>query len=132
MTAGYSSAWPLEPRPVTADIPCVLRVLGLPALLVVVLVGGYVYVHGMQSSGPTSPAATQAVSQAQSAVAATNFGQAAAAMQAFYVQSGTYAGATLPPGTGVTLVRSDATSYCLQAGDEHEDGPGGQPQPGAC
>lgn len=115
-----------------ADIACVLRVLGLPALLVVVLVGGYVYVHGAQSSGPTSPAATQAVTQAQSAVAATNFGQAAAAMQAFYVESGTYAGATLPPGTGVALVRADATSYCLQAGDEHEDGPNGQPQPGAC
>jgi hypothetical protein len=36
----------------------------------------------------------------------------------------------------VTLVRADATSYCLQtvagAAVEHELGPGGQPQPGAC
>ena len=53
-------------------------------------------------------------------------------MQAFYTQSGTYAGATLPPGSGVVLVRADATSYCLQAGAEHEDGPGGLPQPGGC
>jgi hypothetical protein len=53
-------------------------------------------------------------------------------MQAFYVQSGTYAGATLPPGTGVVLVRADPASYCLQAGGEYEEGPGGQPQPGAC
>ena len=53
-------------------------------------------------------------------------------MQAFFVQNGTYAGATLPPGTGVVLARSDATSYCLQAGSEHEAGPGGQPQPGSC
>jgi hypothetical protein len=30
------------------------------------------------------------------------------------------------------LVRADAYSYCLQSGDEHEDGPGGQPQPGGC
>jgi len=110
----------------------VVRVLGLPALLVVVLIGGYLYTQDSRSNGPTSASGQQVVTQAQSAVAATNFGQAAAALQAFYVQSGTYAGATLPPGTGVVLVRSDATSYCLQAGDEHEDGPGGQPQPGAC
>ena len=70
--------------------------------------------------------------EAQSEVAATNFSQADAAMQAYFTQSGTYAGATLPLGTGVVLVRADATSYCLQAGNEHEDGPGGQPQPGAC
>lgn len=108
------------------------RVLGLPALLIVVLVGGYLYTRDMQSNGPASPSGQQAVTQAQSAVAAANFGQAAAAMQAFFVQSGTYAGATLPPGTGVVLVRAGAASYCLQAGDEHEDGPGGQPQPGAC
>jgi hypothetical protein len=110
----------------------VLRILGLPALLVVVLIGGYLYTQDMRSNGPTSATGAQAVTLAQSAVAATNFGQAAAAMQAFFVQSGTYADATLPPGTGVVLVRADATSYCLQAGDEHEDGPGGQPQPGSC
>jgi len=110
----------------------VLRVLGLPALLLVVLVGGYVYMHDLRSNGPTAPATRQAVTQAQSAVSATNFSQAATAMQAFFVQSGTYAGATLPPGTGVVLVSAGATSYCLQAGDEHEDGPGGQPQPGGC
>jgi hypothetical protein len=110
----------------------VLRLVGLPALLVVVLAGAYVYTQDAHSNGPTSAAGTQAVSQAQSAVAAANFGQAEQAMQAFYVQSGTYAGATLPPGSGVVLVRADATSYCLQAGNEHEDGPAGQPQPGGC
>ena len=109
-----------------------LRTVGLPALLLVLLVGGYVYLRGAQSSGPTYATGRQAVSQAQSAVAATNFAQAEAAMQAFYVQSGTYSGATLPPGTGVVLVRADATSYCLQAGNEHDDGPGGQPQLGGC
>jgi uncharacterized protein (UPF0333 family) len=108
------------------------RVLGIPAVLVVALVGIYLYAQDAKSNGPTSPAGQQAITQAQSAVAATNFSQAAAAMQAAYTQSGTYAGATLPVGTGVVLVSADAYSYCLQAGDEHEDGPGGQPQPGAC
>jgi hypothetical protein len=109
-----------------------LRILGLPALLVVGLIGGYLYTEDMQSNGPTSAAGRQAITQAQSEVAATNFSQADTAMQAFFAQSGTYAGATLPPGSGVVLVRADATSYCLQAGGEHEDGPGGQPQPGGC
>jgi hypothetical protein len=109
-----------------------LRVLGIPALLVAVVVGLYVSAKDMQSNGPTSASGQRAITQAQSAVAGTNFGQADEAMQGFYAQSGTYAGATLPPGTGVVLVRADATSYCLQDGTEHEDGPGGQPQPGGC
>jgi hypothetical protein len=110
----------------------VLRVLGIPAFLVVALIGVYLSMQNAQSNGPTSAPGQQAITQAQSEAAATEFGQAAAAMQGFYLQSGTYAGATLPAGTGVVLVRADATSYCLQAGGEHEVGPGGQPQPGAC
>ena len=109
-----------------------LRALGIPALLVTVVLGLYLAAQSMQSSGPTSVSGQQAITQAQSEVAATNFSQADAAMGAFFAQNGTYAGATLPPGTGVELARADATSYCLQAGNEHEVGPGGQPQPGAC
>ena len=109
-----------------------LRTLGIPALLIVAVLGLYLYSQDAKSSGPTSASGQQAITQAQSAVAATNFGQAEVAMQAFYVQNGTYAGAILPPGTGVVLVRADGASYCLQAGDEHELGPGGQPEPGGC
>jgi len=108
------------------------RLIGLPMLLVTLAIGGYLYSKDMKSNGPTSPTVTQMIGQANSAVAATNFQQADAAMQAFYAQSGTYAGAVLPPGTGVVLVRSDASSYCLQAGAEHETGPGGAAQPGSC
>ena len=108
------------------------RLLGLPALLVALVVGGYLMTKQMQSTGPTSPPVQQAITQAQVNVAATNFQGADTAMQAFFAQSGTYAGATLPPGSGVVLVRADATSYCLQSGSEHENGPGGQPQPGGC
>lgn len=109
-----------------------LRTLTIPVALVVALVGIYLYSQDAKSNGPTSASGQQAITQAQSAVAATNFSQADAALQAFYAQSGTYVGATLPPGTGVVLVRADPASYCLQAGAEHEEGPGGQPQPGAC
>jgi hypothetical protein len=106
--------------------------VGLPMLLVALALGGYLYAKDAKTNGPTSPAVTQAVAQAQSSVAATNFSGAATALQAFFVQNGTYAGATLPPGSGVLLVRADATSYCLQSGAEHETGPGGTAQPGPC
>jgi len=109
-----------------------LRLLGIPALLVAVVIGLYLAAKGMQSSGPTSAAGQQAISQAQPVGAATDFGQADTALQAFFDENQTYAGATLPPGSGVVLVRADAASYCLQSATEHEDGPGGQPQPGRC
>ena len=108
------------------------RLLGIPGLLVVLVIGGYLMTKQMQSSGPTSPPVQQAVAQASSAVAATNFSQAGASMAAFLAENGTYVGATLPPGSGVVLVSATPTSFCLQAGDEHEDGPGGTVQPGAC
>jgi uncharacterized protein YneF (UPF0154 family) len=110
----------------------VSRLIGIPSLLVVLVIGGYLMTKQMQSTGPSSPPVQQAVVQAQSAVAATNFSQADASMQAFLAQNGTYAGAVLPPGSGVTLVSATATSYCLQSATEHEDGPGGTAQPGAC
>jgi hypothetical protein len=109
-----------------------VRVLGIPAVLVVLLVGLYLNSQNAKSNGPTSASGQPAITQAQSAVAETNFAQARAAMQAFYTQNGTYAGATLPVGSGVVLVGAGSYSYCLQAGDEHENGPVGQPQPGPC
>ncbi len=113
------------------------RLLGLPALLIVLVVGGYLYTKDAKSNGPTSGTVTAAIAGADTAVAATNFRGADAAMQVFYAQNSTYAGATLPPGTGVFLVRSDASSYCLQAAAAggaavHESGPGGQVLPGPC
>jgi hypothetical protein len=106
--------------------------LGIPAVLVVALFGLYLYTQDAKTNGPTSTSSQQAISQAQSSVAATSFSQAAAAMQASYAENGTYTGATLPAGSGVVLVSVDAYSYCLQSGDEHENGPNGQPQSGSC
>lgn len=112
------------------------RVLGLPLMLVTLLVGAYLGVQQLKTNGPTAPAVTQAETQANAFVAGTNFQAAAQTLQAYYAASGTYAGAALSPGSGVVLVRADATSFCLQSGSGtavmHEAGPGGSPQPGAC
>ncbi len=109
-----------------------LRVLGIPAVLIVLFVGAYLSMKDMSSNGPTSASGQQEISQAQSATAGLDFSQAVPALQAYFDQNHTYAGATLPVGSDVTLVSADATTYCLQSGNEHEVGPGGQPQPGPC
>ena len=86
--------------------------------------------------GTTSQSAQGAETQAQQASAGINFGQASLQLEAFHAQSGTYAGASLPASFGVTLVRADTTSYCMQSGEgaalQHLAGPGGQPAAGGC
>jgi len=109
-----------------------VRYLGIPALLIAVFIGLYLSTKDTQSEGPTSQAGQQAIAQANAVAAGSDFNQAVPALQAFYDQYHTYVGATLPAGSGVVLAQADATSYCLQSGNDHEDGPGGQPQPGPC
>jgi hypothetical protein len=113
------------------------RTLGLPLMLVTLLIGGYLFTQQAKTSGPSAPAVTQAETQAQTAVAAANFQAMTSVLQAWYAANGTYAGASLPLGSGAAVVRADATSYCLQTtGDAtavlHEAGPNGTVQPGAC
>jgi hypothetical protein len=109
-----------------------LRVIGIPAILLTLFVGAYLSTQDMRSNGPTSQSGQQEIAQAQSATAGVDFNQAVPALQVYFDENQTYAGATLPPGSGVVLVSADASSYCLQSGNEHEVGPGGQPQPGPC
>ena len=109
-----------------------LRVIGVPAILVTLFIGAYLSMKDLQSNGPTSPSGRQAIAQAHSATAGVDFNQDVPVLQAYFDQYQTYVGATLPPGSQVTLVTADASSYCLQSGDEHEVGPGGTPQPGPC
>ncbi len=109
-----------------------LRVLGIPAVLITLVVGAYLSTQDMRSNGPTSPSGQQEIAQAQSSTAGVNFNQAAPALQTYFDENHTYAGATLPPGSGVVLVSADTSSYCLQDGNEHEVGPAGTPQPGPC
>jgi hypothetical protein len=108
---------------------------GLLLLLVPLAVGAYLLVAQLGSNGPTAPAITHAETQGQSAVAGTNLRGADEVLQGWFAEKSTYAGATLPPGSGVVLVRADATSYCLQTATapvEHEVGPGGQAAAGPC
>jgi hypothetical protein len=109
-----------------------LRVIGIPAILVTLFIGAYMSMKDLQSNGPTSPAGQQEIARAHSATAGLNFSQDVPVLQAYFDQNHTYVGATLPPGSGVTLVIADTTSYCLQSGNEHEVGPRGTPQPGPC
>lgn len=108
------------------------RSFGMIFLVIALAVGGYLFAQQSKTEGPTSTLAQQAEAQASTAASATNFDSAVPALQAYFVDNGTYAGATLPGSYGVTVVRADATSYCLESAGMHEDGPGGSPQPGPC
>lgn len=89
--------------------------------------GGYFVVKAAQDTGPTSPQAQQAQDSADQVSASINLQQATPAMEAWFNQTGTYYGAQVPASFGVTLVRADTFSYCLQAGAgsnvQHMNGP---------
>lgn len=82
------------------------------------------------------PTKAQVENKAGGSVATANLGSAATAMQAYVTEFGTYAGATLPGGTGTTIVRADASAFCLQYGTgegiTHLTGPNGEALPGPC
>ena len=113
------------------------RAFGLVALVSSLAIVAVLMALSMQHSGPTSPTAKRAESEANVAVAGINFSGAATELAAYQAENGTYAGATLPPSFGVTLVRADAASYCLQAAGagtavQHFVGPGGPAAAGPC
>jgi hypothetical protein len=110
------------------------RSFGLIFLLISLAVGGYLFSQQSKSAGPTSAAVQQAETQAAVGASGTNFDGAQPELQAWFADHGTYGGVTLPASFGVTVVRADATSYCLQdpTGQMHETGPGGSPAPGPC
>jgi lipid-binding SYLF domain-containing protein len=108
------------------------RSLGFPVLIISLALGGFLFVKQSQTAGPTSSVAQQAEAQASAAASATDFNAALPELQAWLADHGTYAGVTLSPVYGITVVRADATSFCLQSSAEHEIGPGGSPQPGPC
>jgi len=113
-----------------------IRGLGIVSMLVALAIGGYLFTAQMRSAGPTSEAGRAATGQAAAQASAANFHAAAPVLQAHHAQNGTYAGAIVPPSLGVTLVRADVASYCLQAGTgsttQRLIGPAGSPAPGSC
>jgi hypothetical protein len=104
-------------------------------LISLAIVGGLVAMQS-KSQGPTAAAITQDESQAHATAAAQTFAQVDQVLRADYAQDGTYAGAQLPVGSGVTLAQATSTSYCLEtilSGTiVHETGPGGSPATGPC
>jgi len=112
------------------------RAFGLVLVVAALAVGGYLFTAQSKKEGPTSNAVTQIEAHADSAAAGTNLQGAVQVLQGWYAANGTYAGATLPPGSGVVLARADTSGFCLQtsAGGavEHDAGPGGSPLPGPC
>jgi hypothetical protein len=105
------------------------------ALLSLATVGGLLAAQG-KNQGPTSAAVTRAESQAVATAASAVFSPVDQVLQVDDSQTGTYVGAELPPGTGVTVARATSTSYCLEADlngtPVHENGPGGTPDTGPC
>ena len=110
------------------------RSLGLVLFVLTVAIGGYLFAQQAKTNGPASQATRQAEAQASTAASATSFDAALPTLQAWYADHGTYAGAVLAPAYEVTVVRGDATSFCLQSADgqSHENGPNGAPAAGPC
>lgn len=112
-----------------------VRGVSILSLLVALLVGGWLLTAQQQRGGASGHAASQAVGRAQQAASGLTFKQAQVQLEQFHALNGTYAGASTA-GFDVTLVRADASSYCIQAGAgdsvSHLAGPGGRPGSGPC
>jgi hypothetical protein len=113
-----------------------MRVVGLIGMLITLAVVAALFVTQSKSQGPTSAAATQEEALARTTAAAAMFSPIDQILQVDYAQSGTYAGAQLPEGSGVTVAQATSASYCLSANVDgtpmHETGPGGSPATGPC
>jgi Tfp pilus assembly protein PilE len=105
------------------------RGISLLSLLVALLVAGWLLTA--QHGSPSSSQANRAVNEAQQAAAGVSFQQAEAQLEQSHALNGTYAGTSLA-GFGVTLVRADTGSYCIQNATEHLAGPGGTVAAGPC
>ena len=112
------------------------RTVGLVAMVCSLGVAALLMALNMQHSGPASPSTQQAEQEATAAVASMNFTAAATELETYRAENGTYVGATLPPGSGVTLAAATPSTYCLETTIQgvvsHETGPGGSPAAGPC
>jgi hypothetical protein len=105
-------------------------------ILISLAVGGALFALQSKSEGPTAAAVTQDEAQALATASSAIFSQVTQVLAADYAQAGTYVGAQLPAGSGVTLAQATGTSYCLETSVSgtvvHENGPGGLPADGRC
>lgn len=112
------------------------RAFGVVAMVCSLAIVAILWGLNMSQNGPIAASTKKAEAKATAAVGSVNFTGAATELEAYKAEHTTYAEASLPPAFGVTLVRADATSYCLQAGvggtTQHYVGPGGTPASGPC
>ena len=113
-----------------------VRALSLVVIVLALGVAGYVFARQAETAGPTAQLVQDAKADATAGVIAVNFQQAVPVMESWFAANATYAGAVVPASYGVTVVRADAVSYCLQGGapgaPQHLRGPGGALEPGPC
>jgi hypothetical protein len=114
----------------------VTRGVGLIFALISLAVVGGLFAMSGKNQGPAAPAVTHAESLALVTAAEAAFQPVDQMLQVDYSQTGTYAGAELAVGTGVTVVQASTASYCLQMNVNgtlvHEVGPGGSAAVGPC
>ncbi len=88
----------------------------------------------LPTTSDSSKQVTGAVSSMVNTLTSAEFTGARATLDAQRNATGSYEGAPLTP--PMTLVRADATSYCIEYAQgpvlQHLVGPGGTPQPGHC
>ena len=105
------------------------RAFGTVLLLLTLVV--IAWMMTVQQSGSSRKQQTQEVDQAQATANGVAFQQAQAQLEQQHALNGTYAGTSLA-GFGVTLVRADASTYCIQNASAHLAGPGGAAATGPC
>jgi|1185.fasta_scaffold1591301_1 hypothetical protein len=109
-----------------------MRIVGLLVATVIVL---FLTVQELKKDGPQSQQVSTAIAAGSVNVSSTNLVGAKSMLDLQKTSTGSYAGADVAS-AGVTLVRADETSYCIQAvagnATEHLAGPGGAPAPGPC
>ena len=106
------------------------RALGAVSLLVTLVVIG-VDADRPAVGNERGEAPSRTVDQAQVTANGVVFEQAQAQLEQQHALNGTYAGTSLA-GFGVTLVRADASTYCIQNATAHLAGPGGAAAAGPC
>jgi len=108
------------------------RYLTIGLAIAAVAVGGWKML--LPTTSDSSKELVGAVSSVVGTVTNAQFTGARATLDAQRNATGSYEGAPLSP--PMTLVRADATSFCVQytqgAVVQHLNGPSGSPQPGPC
>jgi hypothetical protein len=115
----------------------VARGFGLLSLIASLAIGGVVISSQLgQRSKPATPQQNRVIAQANAAAASVTALQAERQMAVYQAEHGTFEGASVSGIAGATLLRADASGFCLQlttaSGVLYDAGPGGTPTAQHC